>query len=96
MFGGVSLGGGGGAAQLRELRVYVALGDSEKAKNYVPNMFQFGKGELEKLRENDPKLGRARATAAASRCPRCRGTSQPVATLIERLSRDSLVVIAQS
>ena len=54
MFGGVSLGGGGGAAQLRELRVYVALGDSEKAKNYVPNMFQFGKGELEKLRENDP------------------------------------------
>jgi hypothetical protein len=58
LFGGVgALTGGGGAAQLKTLRVYVALGDSELAKNYVPNMFQFGKGELEKIRENDPKPG---------------------------------------
>ena len=54
MFGGVSLGGkGGGAVQLKELRVYVALGDSDLAKNYQPNMFQWQKGELEKIREND-------------------------------------------
>ena len=57
IFGGISLTGGGGAAQLKELRVYVALGDSELAKNYVPNMFQWQKGELEKIRENDPKPG---------------------------------------
>ena len=42
---------------MKTLRVYVALEDSELAKNYVPNMFQFGKGELEKIRENDPKPG---------------------------------------
>ena len=55
MFGGVALGGGGGAVQLKELKVYVALGDSEMAKNYVPNMFQWQKGELEKIREKDNK-----------------------------------------
>ncbi|ACO63871.1 predicted protein [Micromonas commoda] len=70
MFGGVSLGGGGGAAQLRDLRVYVALGDSEKAKNYVPNMFQFGKGELEKLRENDPKPGEPRGDGGGFKMPK--------------------------
>ena len=55
--GGVNLGGGkgGGAVQLKELRVYVALGDSELAKNYQPNMFQWQKGELEKIRANDFK-----------------------------------------
>ena len=41
--------------QLKELKVYVALGDSEMAKNYVPNMFQWQKGELEKIREKDNK-----------------------------------------
>ena len=46
--------GAGGGAALKELRVYVALGDSDIAKNYVPNMFQWGKGELEAIRKDDP------------------------------------------
>ena len=44
----------GGAVKLRELRVYVALGDSKLAREYEPNMFQWGKGELEAIRANDP------------------------------------------
>ena len=32
-----------------------ALGESELAKNYVPNMFQWKKGELEEIRKNDNK-----------------------------------------
>lgn len=52
--GGKSMFGAGGGAALKELRVYVALGDSDIAKNYVPNMFQWGKGELEAIRKNDP------------------------------------------
>ena len=52
--GGKSIFGAGGGAELKELRVYVALGDSDIAKNYIPNMFQWGKGELEEIRKNDP------------------------------------------
>ena len=44
----------GSAVQLKSLRVYVSLGDSEKAKNYEPNMFQWKKGELEAIRARDP------------------------------------------
>ena len=52
--GGKSIFGAGGGAELKEFRVYVALGDSDMAKKYVPNMFQGGKGELEEIRKNDP------------------------------------------
>lgn len=47
MFGRESL------VAMKELRVYVAIGDTEMAKNYIPNIFQFQKGELEKLRKDD-------------------------------------------
>ena len=54
--GGKSLFGanGGSAVALRSLRVYVALEDSELAKRYEPNMFQWKKGELENIRAGDP------------------------------------------
>ena len=54
--GGKSLFGtnGGSAIELRSLRVYVALEDSELAKKYEPNMFQWKKGELENIRAGDP------------------------------------------
>ena len=53
--GGKSLFGatGGSAVALKSLRVYVALEDSELAKNYEPNMFQWKKGELEAIRARD-------------------------------------------
>ena len=44
----------GSAVTLKSLRVYVSLGDSEKAKNYEPNVFQWKKGELEAIRARDP------------------------------------------
>ena len=40
--------------ELKSLRIYVALGDSDLAKSYEPNMFQWKKGELEGIRKNDP------------------------------------------
>eukprot|EP00238_Polyblepharides_amylifera_P009615 CAMPEP_0196574268 /NCGR_PEP_ID=MMETSP1081-20130531/4017_1 /TAXON_ID=36882 /ORGANISM="Pyramimonas amylifera, Strain CCMP720" /LENGTH=276 /DNA_ID=CAMNT_0041892235 /DNA_START=263 /DNA_END=1093 /DNA_ORIENTATION=+ len=43
----------GANAELLELRVYVGLEETEKAKNYTPNMIQFQKGELQKIRGND-------------------------------------------
>ncbi len=43
------------AVPLKELRVYVATEETELAKNYKPNMFQWGEGELEKIRANDFK-----------------------------------------
>jgi|TARA_B110000977_G_scaffold172918_2_gene225674 hypothetical protein len=49
-----SLFGKGGAVELKSLRIYVALGDSDLAKSYEPNMFQWKKGELEGIRKNDP------------------------------------------
>ena len=55
--GGKSLFGatGGSAVALRSLRVYVALDDSELAKNYEPNVFQWRKGELEAIRARDAR-----------------------------------------
>jgi len=38
---------------LKELRVYVAIEDTELAKNYKPNVLQFQDGELENIRKND-------------------------------------------
>mmetsp|Transcript_5043 Transcript_5043/g.12669 ORF Transcript_5043/g.12669 Transcript_5043/m.12669 type:complete len:370 (+) Transcript_5043:91-1200(+) len=54
---GKSLFGGDPSTQvpLKELRVYVATEETELAKNYKPNMFQWGEGELEKIRANDSK-----------------------------------------
>lgn len=65
--GGKSLFGtnGGSAIELRSLRVYVALEDSELAKKYEPNMFQWKKGELEKIRAGDPGNEEARDTGAS-------------------------------
>ena len=51
--GGVSKGGG--TVGLKSLRVYVGLGESDLARDYEPNMFQWKKGELEEVRKNDPK-----------------------------------------
>ena len=66
----------GGAVKLRELRVYVALGDSKLAREYEPNMFQWGKGELEAIRANDPgnpekKEKEKRRALADLTCRRC-------------------------
>jgi len=43
----------GEAVGLKELRVYVAIEDTELAKKYKPNVLQFQDGELEKIRKND-------------------------------------------
>ena len=56
---------GGSAIELRSLRVYVALEDSELAKRYEPNMFQWKKGELENIRAGDPGNEEARDTGAS-------------------------------
>lgn len=50
---GKSLFGAGGAVEIKSCRIYVALGDSQLAKSYEPNMFQWKKGELEGIRRND-------------------------------------------
>jgi len=39
--------------QIKDLRVYVAIEETELAKNYKPNLFQWGEGELEEIRKND-------------------------------------------
>ncbi|UPR01099.1 TLDc domain-containing protein [Chloropicon primus] len=41
--------------RLKDLRVYVAVEETELAKNYKPNAFQWQEGELEELRKNDDK-----------------------------------------
>lgn len=38
---------------LRELRCYVAVEETELARNYKPNAFQWQEGELEEIRKND-------------------------------------------
>ncbi|WZN60700.1 TLDc domain-containing protein [Chloropicon roscoffensis] len=38
---------------LQELRVYVAMEETELARNYKPNAFQWQEGELEEIRKND-------------------------------------------
>ena len=43
----------GTAVELKSLRVYVALEDTEIAKNYQPNALQWQKGELEQIRADD-------------------------------------------
>lgn len=43
----------GEPVELRSLRVYVALEDTELAKNYEPNVLQWQKGELEEIRSDD-------------------------------------------
>ena len=43
----------GESVGLKELRVYVAIEDTELAKNYKPNVLQFQDGELENIRKND-------------------------------------------
>jgi hypothetical protein len=55
--GGKSLFGTARAVGLKSLRIYVALEDSELAKNYEPNAFQWKKGELEKVRAKDSADG---------------------------------------
>ena len=40
---------------LKDLRVYVATEETELAKNYKPNAFQWQEGELEEIRKNDDK-----------------------------------------
>ncbi|KAK3259684.1 hypothetical protein CYMTET_31331, partial [Cymbomonas tetramitiformis] len=43
----------GKSADLTMCRVYVGLEETEKAKEYEPNMLQWQPGELEKIRESD-------------------------------------------
>eukprot|EP00747_Dinoflagellata_sp_TGD_P169781 gnl/TRDRNA2_/TRDRNA2_199682_c0_seq1.p1 gnl/TRDRNA2_/TRDRNA2_199682_c0~~gnl/TRDRNA2_/TRDRNA2_199682_c0_seq1.p1 ORF type:complete len:364 (+),score=72.89 gnl/TRDRNA2_/TRDRNA2_199682_c0_seq1:65-1156(+) len=44
----------GNSVTLKGLRVYTGLGETEKEKNYKPNLFQYQPGELERIRKNDP------------------------------------------
>jgi len=44
-----------GSAEIVALQVFVGLEESNKAKEYEPNMLQWQKGELEKIREKDDK-----------------------------------------
>jgi hypothetical protein len=43
----------GESIELRSVRVYVALEDTEIAKSYEPNVLQWQKGELEDIRKDD-------------------------------------------
>jgi hypothetical protein len=45
--------GPSGSVPIKELRVYVAVEETELAKNYKPNALQWGEGELEEIRKDD-------------------------------------------
>mmetsp|Transcript_41960 Transcript_41960/g.133922 ORF Transcript_41960/g.133922 Transcript_41960/m.133922 type:complete len:192 (-) Transcript_41960:672-1247(-) len=45
----------GSSAEVVELKIFVGLEETAKAKDYKPNMLQWQKGELEGIREKDNK-----------------------------------------
>ena len=65
--GGKSIFGAGGGAELEELRVYVALGDSDIAKKYVPNMFQWGRASSRRFERTTRETPRGGTTPRSRR-----------------------------